>query len=160
MTDKAIIYTRPDGGVGVFYPAKADRGIAAVPGKPTMVEPEEWWLARAAARAVPEAAKDVQTVGTETIPTDRTFRDAWVQSAGKISVDMPRAREVQRERLRAARAPLLEALDVSYQRADEAKDEAAKKRVAAEKQRLRDVTRHPAIDAAKTPEQLKAAWPL
>jgi hypothetical protein len=47
-------------------------------------------------------------------------------------------------------------LDMAYLRADESKDEVAKATIAAEKQALRDAPADPAIDAAGTPEELKA----
>ena len=53
----------------------------------------------------------------------------------------------------------LAALDVEYQHADERGDVAEKARIAAKKQALRDVTADPAIEAAQTPEALKAVWP-
>lgn len=77
----------------------------------------------------------------------------------KITVNMDKARGIHRERLRAIRQPLLDALDVEYQRADESGDANGKKAIAAKKQALRDVTKDPAIDAAMTPEELKAAVP-
>jgi hypothetical protein len=90
---------------------------------------------------------------------DRTFRNAWTLSGAQITVDMPKARDIWRQKMREARAPLLQALDVEYMRADEAGDGAAKTRIAAEKQALRDVTADPAIEAAQTPDELKALWP-
>lgn len=88
---------------------------------------------------------------------DRTFRDAWKDGGGgRPGVDMPKAREIQRGRLREARAPLLEALDAEYLRADEAGDQQRKKQVAARKQALRDVTADPRIEAARSPEDLNA----
>lgn len=92
------------------------------------------------------------------VPKDRTFREAW-RDTGKIEIDMPSARNIHRERLRALRAPKLAALDVEYQRADEAGNAANKKAIAARKQALRDVTKDPAIDAAATPEELAAIIP-
>jgi hypothetical protein len=92
------------------------------------------------------------------VPTDRTFRNAW-EDTGTISVNMPKARESHKDRIRAARAPLLAALDTEYMRADEAGDAEKKAAIAAEKQALRDATKDPAIDAAKTPEDLKAVIP-
>jgi hypothetical protein len=76
-----------------------------------------------------------------------------------ITIDMTVARDVWRRKIRAARAPKLDALDIEYQRADEQDDAKAKKAVAAEKQALRDATKDPRIDAAVTPEELTAAWP-
>ena len=87
------------------------------------------------------------------IPEDRRFRGAW-RDRGRVTVDMPAAREIHREHLRVLRAPKLAALDTAYMRADEARDQAAKTRIAVEKQALRDVTSDPAIEAAKTPEEL------
>lgn len=90
---------------------------------------------------------------------DRTFRNAWTLDKGQTVVDMPKAREIWKDKMRLARAPLLAELDKAYLRADEAKDETAKEEVAVQKQELRDVTDDPRIDAAKTPEELKAVWP-
>lgn len=91
--------------------------------------------------------------------SDRTFRDAWTCEGNALKVDMPKARDHWRNRMRAARAPLLAALDVEYQRADEEGDVAKKQDVARRKKALRDVTVDPAIEAAKTPDALKAVWP-
>lgn len=88
--------------------------------------------------------------------TDRTFRDAWKDGGnGSPDVDMPKAREVHRAQLRKQRGPLFDQLDAEYLRADEAGDTAAKQRIAAEKQRLRDAPADPRIEAADTPAKLK-----
>src|SRR5687767_14403952 len=51
--------------------------------------------------------------------TDDTFRDAWKDDGGdKPGHDMAKAREIHKEKLRDLRAPLLEELDVEYQKAD------------------------------------------
>jgi hypothetical protein len=93
------------------------------------------------------------------IPTDRTFRNAWRGKGNKVEVDMDAAREIHRDHLRELRAPKLAELDTAYIRADENNDQATKVRIAKQKQALRDVTDDPAIDAAKTPEKLRAAVP-
>lgn len=91
------------------------------------------------------------------VPTDRTFRNAWHDPDGKrIAVHMGRARELHRAHLRELRAPLLAELDVAYQRADEAGDTAAKATIAERKRALRDITAHPDIEKAKTPDELNA----
>lgn len=90
---------------------------------------------------------------------DRQFRDAWTVDGGAIVHDMEKARAIHRDRMRAARAPLLQALDVAYQRADERGDAEGKAEVVTRKQALRDVTADPAIAAAATPDALKAVWP-
>lgn len=90
---------------------------------------------------------------------DRTFRDAWTVSGGEIVCDVARAMDIWKNKMRAARAPKLAALDVEYQRADEAGDAVAKTAIAARKKELRDVTAHPSLTGAKTPDEIKAVWP-
>jgi hypothetical protein len=99
-------------------------------------------------------------VPEDTPKSERYFRNAWKDDGGsKPGVDMPKAREIHRVHLRRLRAPLLEALDNEYLRADEAGDQQTKKQVAAKKQELRDITADPRIEAAQTPEELKAVLP-
>ena len=75
-----------------------------------------------------------------------------------INVNMQKARDIHRDKIRAARNPKLAAKDVEFMRAVEAGDTDAQATVAAEKQALRDATAAAAIDAATTPDALKAAW--
>lgn len=89
-------------------------------------------------------------------PVDHEFREAWIDRGGRIEVDLDKAKEIRREQLRIARAPLLTALDIEATKALSAKDDAKLAEVVAEKQRLFDITQLPAIDAARTPEELKA----
>lgn len=91
----------------------------------------------------------------ETLP-DRYFRNAW-KDDGSLTIDMPKAKEIHRDKLRRLRIPILETLDIEYQKADEIGDTKKKKEIADKKQALRDITIHPDIDNATTPEQLKVA---
>lgn len=68
------------------------------------------------------------------------FRGAWADKAGKLGHDMPRAREIHKQRLRIERAPLLAELDVEYIRAQETNDNGKRAQVTARKQALRDIT--------------------
>jgi len=97
---------------------------------------------------------DVRDASSLTVPTDRTFRGAWQFSGDAVEIDMAAARDIHRDNLRAERKPLLEALDVAYMRALE--DDTGTVNITAEKQVLRDVTADPRIDAAATPDELKA----
>lgn len=92
---------------------------------------------------------------------DRSFRNAWKfsGSGSTMHVDMPTARNLHRVKLREMREPLLDALDVAYTMADERSDAQAKRDIAAQKQALRDVTAHPSIEAAQTPDELRLAIP-
>lgn len=84
------------------------------------------------------------------------LRGAWTDDGGTIFVEMEKAKELTRDRLRAERAPLLAALDIEAMKAVEAKDDAKLAEIAAEKQRLRDITKLSSIERASKPEDLKA----
>tara|TARA_R100001510_G_C7490760_1_gene98673 strand:+ start:42 stop:314 length:273 start_codon:yes stop_codon:yes gene_type:complete len=75
-----------------------------------------------------------------------------------IGVNIPKAKELQKERFRRVRQPLLEALDIDYQRADEAGDASKKTEVATKKQALRDVTNNTALNDATTEAEVRAVW--
>lgn len=90
--------------------------------------------------------------------TDRTFRNAWKDNNhDKAEVDMVKAREIHKNNLRDQRVKLLEKLDIDYIKADESKNSSEKERIIARKQELRDITNHPSIENAQTPEELKLA---
>jgi len=75
-----------------------------------------------------------------------------------IGVNIDKAKNLQKNRFREVRTPLLEALDVDYQRADEAADASEKTAVATKKQALRDVTADATLDAATTADEVRAVW--
>lgn len=75
-----------------------------------------------------------------------------------ININMDKAREIHRDRIREARKPLLETADIAYMKALESGDDLAKAQAVAVKQLLRDAPAAPEIEAAKTPSELKAAW--
>ncbi|HET7851986.1 MAG TPA: hypothetical protein VFK91_04500, partial [Methyloceanibacter sp.] len=120
---------------------------------------DEDYRAHVVERSIPPEATDVTELPKDwQPPQDRTFRNAWTLGAGgAVDVDMPRAREVWRARMRKARAPLLAALDVDMSRAF--RDSARQNEIEAKRQTLRDVTADPAIEAATTPEELDEVWP-
>ena len=69
-----------------------------------------------------------------------------------IIVDIDKAKDITKDRLRAERKPLLETQDVAFQRALESNADTTS--IVAEKQRLRDITT--LVDTANTVEELKA----
>lgn len=73
-----------------------------------------------------------------------------------INVNMDKARDIHRDKVRQARKPLLEAKDIEFQRALETGADTTT--IVSEKQALRDAPLAAAIEAATTPEELKAAW--
>ena len=75
-----------------------------------------------------------------------------------IGVNIAKAKNLQKDRFRQVRTPLLEALDIDYQKADEAADASEKTAVATKKQALRDVTANATLDAASTAAEVRAVW--
>lgn len=156
-------FTRPeDGGLTIVIAAPKETLLPLI-GTPdeagVMRLSDEDYRSHVLERSIPKGVDFIELADDWQPPDDRTYRDAWVKAAGKVEVDMPKARNIHRDRLRAERAPKLAALDADYLKADEAGDLAAKARITAEKQALRDVTADPGIEAAKTPQELKAVIP-
>jgi len=147
---RKIIHQRPDGGLSVTTPVRNTLGEALA--TDAEIEQRAW-------DKLPPDAINPQIVDESVIPTDRTFRNAWAHGGTTVSVDMPKAREIHKNKLRELRKPKLEALDTVYLRADEISDTVEKARIATLKQQLRDVTADPGIEAAQTPEALKAVMP-
>ena len=81
-----------------------------------------------------------------------------------IGINLNKAKDIQKERMRAVRKPLLESEDVTYMRAIEAGDTDAQTASATRKQALRDVTQLvddatiTATDVVGITSELKAVW--
>ena len=69
-----------------------------------------------------------------------------------ITVNIPKAKDITKDRLRVDRKPLLEAQDVLFMQAQESGADTTD--IVAEKQRLRDITKD--VDSCTTTDQLKA----
>lgn len=127
-----IIYTNDLGGVSVCYPT-GELDIEAVKAKDT---PEHSII-----------------VDHDSLPNaDADFFDAWELNGETVSVNIDKAKNLTKARLRAERAPLLAAQDVLFQRALEANLDTSA--IVAEKNRLRDITK--LADAATTLDELRA----
>lgn len=115
-----IIFTNDNGGVSVCIPTG------------------ELPIEQVQAKDIP-AGRDSYIVRADTLPeNDNDFFDAWEQTKGVVTVNLSKAKEITKARLRAERAPLLAAQDVAFQRALESGADTAA--IVAEKNRLRDVT--------------------
>jgi len=147
---KRIAIARADGGVSIMTILPADGEAPAA----IAAEIEKW-----------QSTSEVKAVGhwpiaEADIPSDRNFRDAWVHAGGgAVAVDMPKARAIHMERIRAARDAKLAALDLPFLRAVEAGDTAKQAEIANVKQRLRDLPQSVELAGARSPEELKAIWP-
>jgi len=129
---QVIIFTNDNGGVSVCIPT-GELDIHAVKAKDT-----------------PSTSIVVQD--SELPQTDNDFFNAWELADGVVTVNLNKAKETTKARLRAEREPLLAAQDVLYMRAIEANTDTTA--IVAEKQRLRDVTG--LVDACTTTAQLRA----
>ena len=115
-----IIFTNDNGGVSVCVPT-GELPIEQVQSKDIPGNVQSYIVA---ADSLPE--------------DDSDFFDAWEQTKGVVTVNIAKAREITKRRLRAEREPLLAAQDVAFQRAmEEGADTSA---IVAEKKRLRDIT--------------------
>lgn len=74
-----------------------------------------------------------------------------------ITVNVDKAKEIWKNKLREARNPILQKLDVEYIRAQETN--ANVDIIIQKKQELRDITTHQDLLNASTPEEIKAFWP-
>jgi hypothetical protein len=128
---QVIIFTNDNGGVSVCIPT-GEISIEAVKAKDT------------------PAGSII--VDQSTLPnSDNDFFDAWELSGSTVSVNLSKAKEITKARLRAEREPLLQAQDVLFQRALETSADTTA--IVAEKQRLRDITNQ--VDSATTTAQLR-----
>ena len=73
-----------------------------------------------------------------------------------FGIDMAKAREIHKANIREARTPLLAALDIEFQKAQETS--ASTTDIVAKKQALRDAPADSGIAAASDADALKAQW--
>ena len=74
----------------------------------------------------------------------------------KLSVDMSVAKELHKNRIRSAREPKLQSLDIDFQRALETSESTTE--IVAKKKALRDAPNVDTITNASTTEDLRKQW--
>lgn len=153
---KYVAFDNPDGTVSVVGPLALHARIR----RKLLSEPAalDFQLARETARG----ALNPRILDTaDGFPADRTFRDAWTGDAAGtgVAVDMPRARAIHMDRIRAARAPELARLDTEVSKALAAGDSAGAASAEAARQALRDLPATFDLTAAADPAALDALWP-
>jgi len=77
-----------------------------------------------------------------------------------ISVNLHKAKEIWRDRLRKRRQPFFAQLDVDYLRALETQNNVIKQDIEARKKKLRDAPADPRIEAATTLDELRQINPI
>ena len=136
---KVIIYNQENGIMAICVPAN-NSGLT---------------VEEVAKKDCPEGAKIVDRTDLDGLDND--FRNAWsCDSYMNPSVDISLAKDVWRDKIRKARKPKLEELDIQYMRAQEAGEDTSE--IVATKNKLRDFPAKPEIDSATTVEELKAIW--
>lgn len=71
-----------------------------------------------------------------------------------ITIDISKAKEVWKNKIRIAREPVLEKLDIDFMKAQEAGTDTTS--IVADKQTLRDLPSQ--VDTATTVDEIKAVW--
>jgi hypothetical protein len=168
MTQKIAI-ARADGTIAVMDFVTVGRGDVLPFGAQWADRAEGWWMREATPENIEqEIGRSGSYLGQVTghrkisdadIPADRTFRGAWRDRGGKLEVDMPVAREIHRDHLRVARSVKLMQLDGEWMKATGQKKDGDADAIEAQRKALRDMPSDPRIEAATTPEELKAVWP-
>ncbi|XHR29911.1 MAG: hypothetical protein ACFUZC_05020 [Chthoniobacteraceae bacterium] len=134
---KTILYPQTDGKLAVVYPTSS---------------------ADIAAEAVKVVPSGTAYLVADMPSIDHAFFGAYTFDATAGAVfDAAAAGEIQRNRWRTARKPLLAALDVAWMKALESGDTATQTSVTAQKTALRNVTATEI--SGTTPAEIKAAWP-
>jgi len=135
-----IIYQNESGGVSVIIPTG------------------ELSIEEVAAKDVPEGVA-YEIVEDDAIPSDRTFRGAWVANGAAVEVDLDHAKEIGHDKRRAQRAeefaPLDRVISLQLPGMDATAAEAGR-------QLIRDkyAQVQAEIEAAASPDEIKAALGL
>lgn len=79
-------------------------------------------------------------VDPSSLPEDNGFFNSWEASGNSVVINLSKAKDIQLDKLREARLPLLAAQDVLYMKALESGNQQDIADVVAEKERLRTVT--------------------
>jgi hypothetical protein len=135
-----IIYTNNEGGVSVIHPTG------------------ELSIEEVAAKDVPEGVA-YEIVEDDALPSDRTFRGAWVMGDCCVEHDLDKCKAIGHDKRRAARAEEFAPLDEVIAKKIPGNDPAE---VEAERQLVRDkyAAVQDQIDAATSPDEIKAALGL
>ena len=134
---KVIIYSNESGGMAICVPT-GELPIEQVQAKDIPAGVQSFIVDRS---TLPQAEDD--------------FYDAWQQTNGTVTINLDKAKEITKKRLRFARTSLLAAQDILFQRAFETGSDTTA--IVAEKQRLRNITN--LVDECTTTAQLRNLQP-
>lgn len=131
---KCAVYSESDGNVHVFHPV--DRSISDSALKALVKE---------------NTGKDCKILSTDNLP-DRLFRNAWKEGSTKVSVDIPKAKELTHEARRFARDGEMAPFDLKVTIPDESAAAEAER----VKLRKKYANLQTEIDASSTETALKS----
>lgn len=100
-----------------------------------------------------------KVVSWESVPTDRTYRDALRHTDQGFHHDLARAKELHLDKIRRARTAALGELDKEWMKATGQNDKKTADEVEAKRQALRDAPETMELDAVTTIDALKLVWP-
>jgi len=151
---RKIIFTNLAGGL-----------VVVIPVVNTFGEAEGFTEADAEKRAwdtLPSDAINPRFAVDGEIPTDRTFRNAWIDTDSELTIDMAKARAIHLNSIRIKRNAELSKLDIQATKAQDIGDADALTQIRARKQELRDLpaTLAPTLASAASADALKAIQPL
>jgi hypothetical protein len=132
--DKLIIFTNHFGGLSICVPT------GEIP------------IEQVQTKDIPEGIESFITPADVLPNADYDFRNAWEQTNGTVTVNLNKAKELTKKRLRIERAPLLIEQDIAFQRALETN--ANTETIIEEKQRLRHLPE--LADQCQSIEELRA----
>ncbi len=135
--NKRIIYSNTEGGVSVIIPSPEALACMTI---------EE-----IAQKDVPVGVS-AEIVDASTIPTDRTFRNAWEKSSSAIVHNIVKCKEIAHEKRRRARDAEMAPLDIEATIPAKATQAETKRQVIRDKY----AAIQSSIDDATTVEQLKS----
>jgi len=144
---QVLVFTTPAGGVMIMVPHLKD-------------SPEDFktYAKRKETQLLAEGFTNLHWMDREKLPEqDYDFRDAWVQGKDNCPVvDMTRAKEIHRRSFRETRVKLFKENDLRLQNALVSGDEKRKETAITYRDELRNAPANPAIEAATTPDELRA----
>lgn len=162
-TGDRVVHTRSDGGLTITNLAwgsgPTQHGMTDDEFLAYVIEKDV--LGRADGRG-PADGRTYRVISDSDMPTGdaRKFVDAWEDTGTVVQVNLPKARVIHMDRIRAVRNAELAKEDITFMRAVEAGDAAAQSTIATKKQTLRDIpATFDITTGVTTPELLQAKWP-
>lgn len=147
-----ILYSRIDGGVSIVTAApKID--LEKVLGPLT----DDEYKKHVIDKSVPDDVVNFLEVPDDYVFPDREFRNAWQLVDGTITYDLEKARMIQLDRIRSARVPELQKLDIELIKALE--NGSPIEELKTRRQEMRDITEPLKAMALKSIEDVKKAFP-